>query len=107
MRGSPKHVRHLALEDVETGQTQVAGRIVERGYSCSLDETVWVQIDRLKRAKIHQGHLLVSTDEALSLSFRHYGTQVTFEEELRAHVPHQTVPLQAEVCLATGFALLG
>jgi hypothetical protein len=39
----------------------------------------------------------VSTALPCSLSAR--WTQGTVEEELRASIPHQTVPLQVEVCL--------
>ena len=89
---SPQHVRHRA--DVEAGQTWVAGRVVEHGYSCSLHDTVWGQINGLKCAEIHEGDLLVNTAEPFPLSSR--GTQGTVEEELLASIPHQTIPLHVE-----------
>ncbi len=51
--------------------------------------------DGLKLAEIHQGHHLVRATFHLSSCW----TQCTVEEELRARIPHQTVPLQVEVGL--------
>jgi hypothetical protein len=61
----------------------------------SLHDTVWRPLNGLKRAEIHQGHLLVSTAVPI-VACR---TQGAVEEELRAHIPHQTVPLQVEIGL--------
>ena len=55
--GAPQHVGHWA--DVEAGQALVAGRVIEHGHSSSLHDAVLGQVDGLKRAEIHQGHLLV------------------------------------------------
>ncbi len=53
------HVGHRA--DVEAGQARVAGRVIEHGQSSSLHNAVRGQVNGLKRAEIHQGHLLVRT----------------------------------------------
>ncbi len=47
--------------DVEAGQARVAGRIIEHGHSSSLHNTVRSQVNGLKRAEIHQEHILVQT----------------------------------------------
>ena len=57
--GAPQHVGHRS--DVEAGQVRVAGRVIEHGHSSSLHDAVWCQVNGLKRAEIHQGHLLVRT----------------------------------------------
>ena len=57
--GAPQHVGHWA--DVEAGQARVAGRVIEHGHSSSLHDAVRRQLNGLKRAEIHQGHLLVET----------------------------------------------
>jgi hypothetical protein len=51
------------------------------------------QIDGLlKRAEVHEGHLLVGSNEPRPL--RDCGTHCTVEEELRALILHQAVPRQ-------------
>ena len=52
-RGAPQHVCHRA--NVEAGQARVAGRVIKHGHSRSLHDTVWRQLNGLKRAEIHQG----------------------------------------------------
>ena len=91
--GAPKYVGHGA--DVEAGQAWVAGRIIEHGYTSLLHDTVWGQLNGLKCAEVHQGHLLVRVTEP----FEACGTQGTVEKELRACIPHQTVPLQVKIGL--------
>ncbi len=53
------------------------------------------QIDRLKRAEIHQGHLFVRTAVPLGAC----QAQCTVEEKLRARIPYQAIPLNVKVCL--------
>ncbi len=56
--GAPQHVRDRA--DVEAGQARVAGRVIKQhGHSSLLHDAVQSQIDGLKRAEAHEGHLLV------------------------------------------------
>jgi hypothetical protein len=60
--GTPKHLRDRA--DEEAGQVQVAGRVIVPGHFSQLhDAAVLRQIDRLKRAEVHEGHLLVGSTE--------------------------------------------
>jgi hypothetical protein len=63
--GAPQHVRDRT--DVEAGQARVAGRVIEHGHSSLLYDTVWSQIDGLKRAEVHEGHLLVRSSEPAAL----------------------------------------
>ena len=49
---SSQDVCHWA--DVEAGQQQVAGRVIQHGHASSLHDTARGQIDRLKRAEIHK-----------------------------------------------------
>ncbi len=51
----------------------------------------------LKRAEIHQGHLLVRGTVHRRLEACQ--TQGAVEEELRARIPHQAVPRQVEIGL--------
>jgi hypothetical protein len=81
--GKPKHVGHGA--DVKAGQARVAGRGLEHGYASLLHDTVWGQLNGLKRAEIHQGHLLVRVQVPEDLGA--CGTQGTVEKELRACIP--------------------
>ncbi len=92
-RGAPQHVCHRA--NVETGQARVAGKVIEHEHSSSLHDTVLRQLNGLKRAEIHQGYLLVHSSVPLGAC----GTQGAVEEELRARIPHQAVPLQAKIGL--------
>ncbi len=87
--GAPKYVGHGA--DAEAGQALVAGRIIEHGL---LHDTDWGQLNGLKCAEVHQGHLLVRVTHP----FGACGTHGTVEE-LRACIPHQTVPLQVKIGL--------
>jgi hypothetical protein len=89
------HVGHRA--DVETGQARVAGRVIEHGHSSSLHDAVRGQITGLKRAEIHQEHLLVRTTVHRRLEACR--TQGAVQEELRARIPHQGVPRQVEIGL--------
>ncbi len=91
--GAPQHVCHRA--NVEAGQARVAGRVIEHGHSSSLHDTVRRQLNGLKRAEIHQGYLLVHSSFPLGAC----RAQGAFEEELRARIPHQAVPLQAKIGL--------
>jgi hypothetical protein len=59
--GAPKHVRDRA--EVEEGQALVAGLVLEHGHFSPLHDAVLCQIDRLKRAEVHEGHLLVGSTE--------------------------------------------
>jgi hypothetical protein len=103
--GVPQHVCHRA--NLEAGQARIAGRVIERGHSSLLHDTVWRQLNVLKRAEIHQGCLLVCSSVPLGAC----RTQGAVEEELRARIQHKTVPLQVEIGLAlkdsTEFRLLG
>jgi hypothetical protein len=92
-RGAHKHVCRRAK--VETGQARVAGRVIEHGHSRSLHDTVRRQLNGLKRAEIHQGYLLVCSSVPLGAC----RTQGAVEEELRARIPHQAVPLQVKIGL--------
>ncbi len=94
---------------VEAGQVRVAGRIIEHGYASLLHDTVWGQLNGLKCAEVHQGHLLgrVTVTHALMLTVTltvteplgACGKQGTVEKELMACIPHQTVPLQVKIGL--------
>ncbi len=53
--GAPQHVCDRA--GVEAGQA--AGRVIEHRHSSLLHDAVRIQIDGLKRAEVHEGHLLV------------------------------------------------
>ena len=92
-RGAPQHVCHRA--NVEAGQARVAGRVIKHGHSRSLHDTVRRQLNGLKRAEIHQGYLLVHSSVPLGAC----RTQGAVEEELRARIPHQAVPLQGKIGL--------
>jgi hypothetical protein len=52
------------------------------------------QIDGLKRAKVHEGHLLVRSTVQCPLGT--CGTQGTVEDVLKTRIPHQAVPLQVK-----------
>ncbi len=93
--GAPQHVLHRA--DVEAGQAWVAGRVIEHGHSSLLHDTVQSQSDGLKRAEVHEGHLLVGSTVPGLLGT--CGTQGTVEKELRTRIPHQAVPLQVKIGL--------
>ncbi len=81
--------------DVEAGQRRVAGQVIHHGHASSLHDTARGQIDRLKRAETHQGHLFVLTVVPLGAC----QAQRTVEEELRASIPYQAIPLNVKVCL--------
>jgi hypothetical protein len=93
--GALQHICHRA--DVYAGQALVACLVIKHGHSSlsSLHDTVWHQLNGLKRAEIHQRRLLVSTSVPLGAC----RTQGAVEEELRERIPHQTVPLQVEIGL--------
>ena len=92
-RAAPQHVFHRPA--VEAWQARLAGRVIEHGHSRSLHDTVRRQLNGLKRAEIHQGYLLVCS----SVPPGACRTQGAVEEELRARIPHQAVPLQAKIGL--------
>jgi hypothetical protein len=48
---APQHVSNRA--DVEAGQEQVAGLVIECGHLSPLHDAVLLQIDRLKCAEVH------------------------------------------------------
>jgi hypothetical protein len=95
MRGGRSHVGHRA--DVEAGQARVAGRVTEHGHSSSLHDAIRGRVNGLKRAEIHQRHLLVRTSVHRRLEACR--TQSAVEEELRMPIPHQAVPHQVEIGL--------
>jgi hypothetical protein len=85
---------------LKAGQLLVLGRVIEHGHSSQLHDTVWSQIDGLKRAEVHQGHLIegivgITVPSLLGAC----GTQGTVEKELRMHIPHEAVPLQVKISL--------
>ncbi len=57
----------------------VAGQVIEHGHSSPLHDSVRSQLDGLKRAELHVGHLLVESIEQCPLGA--CGTQGTVEEE--------------------------
>jgi hypothetical protein len=88
---APQHIGHRA--DVEAGQAQVAGRVIEHGHSSLLHVDLRSQANGLKRAEIHQGHLLLQTAVYWRLGAGQ--TQGAVEEESRESKTHQVMTMSA------------
>ena len=71
-----------------------------------LHDAVWIQVDGLKRAELHEGHLLVRSTVPCPL-----GTQGTVEEELSMSISNQAAPCKSKSVFmsndSTGFGCWG
>jgi hypothetical protein len=90
---SSQDVCHWA--DVEAKKQRVAGRVIQDGHSSSLHDTAGGQIDRLKHAEIHQGHLFVRTALAAAVPLSACRAQCTVRVEGAPTIPGHSLECQS------------